>query len=174
MDEYLSLDIPARAVIVRVLSSDPEIETLFGRSKDEDLFFQDLLTIGFDFYELLELFINCDAITKRSVACIVDNVPKSELIKNFSEKEIRRMIPHWTSSKYHSASINEICIELKKHIEEETDGLFVYNSNRNSTNKKNYNDMYILIITEKTKFFFDVNRKKAYRLCDFRKENTDA
>ena len=166
MDSNLDLNVPIRTVIVKILSYDPEITTIFGRSKDNDLFFQDLLTIGCDFYELLDLFIGCDAVTKNSVACIVDNVPNAEIIKDFSEKELRRMIPHWTSSPYHTASIDDVCRELKEHIEKNSSGTYVYNSNLNNRNKKAYNDTYVLILAGSDKFFFDINRKKAFRICE--------
>ncbi|MCM1508892.1 MAG: hypothetical protein NC177_17430 [Ruminococcus flavefaciens] len=170
MNEKISLNVPIRAVIVKILSYDPELTTIFGRSKDNDLFFQDLLTIGCDFYELLELFINCDAVTNNSIACIVDNVPSAELIKDFSEKELRKMIPHWTASKYRTAPIHDVCKELKEHIEQNSHGTFVYNSNLNSRNKKSYNDVYVLILAGSDKFFFDINRKKTFRLCEKQKE----
>lgn len=170
MDDKLNLNAPIRTIIVKVLSNDPEITTVFGRSKDSDMFFQDLLTVGCDFYELLELFINCNAVTKNSVACIVDNVPSAETVKDFSEKELRRMIPHWTASKYRTASVNDVCKELKEQIEQDNHGTFVYNSNLNSKNKKAYNDTYVLILTETDKFFFDINRKKAFRLGEIKKE----
>lgn len=173
MDIKLNLNTPARTIIVKILSYDTEVESIFGRSKKQDLFFQDLLTIGFDFYELLELFINCDAVTQNSTACIVDNVPTSEDIKAFTEKELRRMIPHWTSSRYHTASIDDICAELKEHILKNNTGTYVYSSNLNKANKKAYNDTYVLILTDSSKFFFDINRKKAFRICDIPEDNTN-
>ena len=75
------------------------------------------------------------------------------------------MIPHWSSSKYHTATIKDICQELKKHIESDSNGTFVYNSN-NSKNKKVYNDTYILLISDSNKFFFDINRKKSYKIIN--------
>lgn len=171
MDDKINLQTPMRTIIVKILSFDTEVSTLFGRSKDKDLFFQDLLTIGFDFYELLELFINCEAVTKHSVASIVDNVPDAEIIKDFSEKELRRMIPHWTSSRYHTASIDDICRELKDHIKNEISGTFIYNSNSGGKTRKAYNDTYVLILTDTDRFFFDINRKKAFRICNVRKDN---
>lgn len=164
MDNYpLSLNAPVRTFVIKVLSYDPEVSTLFGRSKESDCFFQDLLTIGCDFYELLNLFINCDAVTKHSIAGIIDNIPSTERIVNFSEKELRKMIPHWTGSKYHTAPIDAILNEIKTHIEQSESGSFVYNSNLN-TKKNAYNDLYLLIITDAEKLFFDINRKKAFRL----------
>ena len=72
--------------------------SVFGRTKEKDLFFKDLLTIGCDFYELLELFANCEAINNESINCIVENVPNVEIIENYNDKEIRRMIPPRSSS----------------------------------------------------------------------------
>lgn len=171
MDEKINLHTPMRTIVVKILSFDPEISTIFGRSKEEDLFFQDLLTIGCDFYELLELFINCDAVTKHSVACIVENAPDAEIIKDFSEKELRRMIPHWTSSRYHTASIDDVCRELNERIKNEASGTFVYNSNSGGKTRRAYNDTYVLILTDSDRFFFDINRKKAFRICNDRKDD---
>lgn len=51
------------------------------------------------------------------------------------------------------------------HIESDSNGTFVYNSN-NSKNKKVYNDTYILLISDSNKFFFDINRKKSYKIIN--------
>ncbi len=169
MNSKLCLDNPIRTFIVKVLSYETDDTVIFGRTKEEDLFFQDLLTIGCDFYELLELFINCDAVTKASVACIVDNVPEAEIIKNFSEKELRRMIPHWTSSRYHTATIDDVCCELKELIKNKISGTFVYNSNSGGKTRRAYNDVYVLILSDSDCFFFDINRRKAFCICDDRK-----
>lgn len=170
MDTKLSIDIPFRTVIVKILDDTPENSGVFGRTKEKDYFFRDLLTVGFDFYELLELFINCEAVTKHSVACIIDNVPDAEVIKELSEKELRRMIPHWSSSRYHTASIGDVCRELKERIESGISGTFVYNSNSGGNARRAYNDTYVLILTDSGRFFFDINRKKAFRICNDRKE----
>ena len=163
--DKIELGTPFRTVIIKILSCNPKMLSVFGRTKEKDLFFKELLTIGCDFYELLELFANCEAINNESINCIVENVPNVEIIENYNDKEIRRMIPHWSSSKYHSATIKDICQELKMHIESDSNGTFVYNSN-NSKNKKVYNDTYILLISDSTKFFFDINRKKSYKIIN--------
>lgn len=162
----IELRTPFRTVIVKVLSFEPQALPVLGRTEKEDIFFKDLLKIGCDFYELLELFANCDAITKKNINCIMENMPLSKKITDCSEKGLRQMIPHWSSSRYHSATIKEICNELKTHIENNTEGLFVYNSNANIQSKKAYNDVYILLIMESKKFFFDINRKKTYEIIN--------
>ena len=51
--DKIELATPLRTIIVKVLSHNPKMLTVFGRTKEKDLFFKDLLTIGCDFYELL-------------------------------------------------------------------------------------------------------------------------
>ena len=65
--EKIELRTPFRTVIVKVLSFEPQALPVLGRTEKEDIFFKDLLKIGCDFYELLELFANCDAITKKNI-----------------------------------------------------------------------------------------------------------
>lgn len=166
MNGTISLDAPIRTLIAKALSLDTEAESVFGRTKNKDLFFQDLLALGFDFFELLELFVNCDGVTEKSVQCISDNVINAEVVTRFNDKELRKMIPHWTASPYHSASISEVCSDLKELVKNNTNGTFVYRSNLNLTNKKTHNDTYVLIINENVKYFFDINRRKSFRLCD--------
>lgn len=164
MNSKLNLNAPIRTLFVEILSHDYEASGIFGRTKEEDPFFKDLLTIGFDFYELLDFFANRDALTKSLVSCITDNVQDCQTITDITEKGLRKMIPHWTASKHHTATIENVCSEIKEHIEEKHFGAFVYNSNMNTKNKKAYNDTYILMISEKGMFFFDTNRRKSYKI----------
>lgn len=60
--DKIELGTPFRTVIIKILSCNPKMLSVFGRTKEKDLFFKELLTIGCDFYELLELFANCEAI----------------------------------------------------------------------------------------------------------------
>ena len=162
--EKIELITPFRTVIVKVLSFEPQTLPVFGRTEKEDVFFKDLLAIGCDFYELLELFVNYNAITKRNINCIIENIPASKIITDCSDKSLRQMIPHWSSSRYHSDTIKEVCNKLKKTIKNNIQGVFVYNSNANAQNRKAYKDIYILLITQSQKFFFDINRKKTYEI----------
>ena len=127
--DKIELGTPFRTVIIKILSCNPKMLSVFGRTKEKDLFFKDLLTIGCDFYEVLELFINCEAISKQNITCIIENIPSVKKITDYSEKGIRKMIPHWSSSKYHTATIENVCNDIKHHIECGGEGIFVYNSN---------------------------------------------
>ena len=137
---------------------------VLGRTKKEDPFFKDLLSLGCDFFELLEIYANCNEFTTNNIDCILNNVQVFENITNLSDKELRKMIPHWTASKHHTASIEDVCREVKELIEGNSCGAFVYNSNMNTKSKKRYNDIYLLLISEQNIFFFDINRRKSYKI----------
>ena len=162
MEQALNMNSPLRAAILKVLTMDPKEYPILGRSADKDVFFQDLISIGVDFYELLELYISRDAVTANAAACIVDNIPDAKLITNLSENTLKKMIPHWTASKYHTAKISSVLQEIRKLIAEAEIGTYIYNSNQNRNNLRSYNDIYLLIVTEYNAVFFDINRKKAF------------
>ncbi len=164
--EKIELVTPFHTIIVKVLSFEPKNTPVLGRNAREDVFFGDLLKLGCDFYELLELFSNCEAINGENINNILENIPSRRIKTQCTDKGLRQMIPHWSSSKYHSATINEICSELKKHIESNSQGVFLYNSNTKTQNKRLYNDVYILLINKSQKYFFDINRKKMYEIID--------
>lgn len=170
MDNKLNLDAPVRSLITRILSSDFEQQGLFGRTEKNDRFFCDLLAVGFDFYDILELFVNCNAVNERIGYCIIKNMPEYKTVDICSDKAVRKMIPHWTSSRYHTASIEDICLDLKEKIKAGADGAFIYNSNLNTKARKVYNDTYILFIRNSQNFFFDINRKKTFKIGPFGQE----
>ncbi len=164
MNGKLNLDTPAKSLIVKILSGDSKSEHRFGRSEENDNFFCDLLSIGCDFYDTLAVFASCDAIDQNNMTDITENIPSFLPVDIHADKQIRKMLPHWTSSRYHTSSIETICDELKQHVQSKDEGVYIYNSNLNIKDKRAYNDMYILISHESGSFFFDINRKKAFRL----------
>lgn len=164
MKDKISLDSPIRTLIVKVLSLVGSSSYILGRTKKEDLLFKDLLQIGCDFYELLEVYANSNAFTQNNISSILDSVKTFETITKLSNKELRRMIPHWTASKQHTASIEDVCCEVKEHIRDKSCGAFIYNSNIGRKGKKTYNDVYVLLISEQITFLFDINRRKSYKI----------
>lgn len=164
MTDKLSLNSPIKTLIIKVLTLSGNSAYVLGRTKKEDLFFKDLLSLGCDFFELLEIYANCNQFTTNNIDCILNNVQVFENITNLSDKELRKMIPHWTASKHHTASIEDVCREVKELIEGNSCGAFVYNSNMNTKSKKRYNDIYLLLISMQNIFFFDINRRKSYKI----------
>lgn len=162
MNRKLSLDTPVRSLVTRILS-DPEYKNILEKLQENQLIFCGLVHLGCDFYETLELFAGCGAIDPKSADCILHCLPDCQT-SGCTEKEIRKMIPHWTSSRYRTASIEDICLDLRQKAEAGEDGVFVYNSNLNTKDKKVYNDIYVLIIRNKEIYFFDINRKKTFHI----------
>ena len=170
MDNKLSIDVPFRTVIVKILDHTPENSEIFGRTKEKDYFFQDLLTVGFDFYELLEIFVNCDAVTAAAIKCIINNIPKTETIARLSKKEFKRIVPHWSSANYRTSSIDDIYNDIKVRIKRRDIGAFIYYGNANR-NKKLYNDAYVLFLTNSGSYFFDINKKKSFLICNIEEDD---
>lgn len=162
--DMINLDSPARFMIKNILSCNPAVISVFGRTEKEDLFFKDLLTVGCDFYDLLDLFTDNNINDKNSIACIIDITSPEIEVGNLSDTWLRRMVPHWSSSKFHTAPVSDVCTEIRRHIINGSSGVYIYNSNLNSKNKKVYNDKYILIISNSDRYFFDINRKKTFHI----------
>lgn len=164
MQNKIELHVPVKSIILKVLAREPDDPPIFGRFEDRDDFFRDLVTLGFDFYELLELYLNANALTEASVLSVVQNLPASDEINRLSKSQIRRMIPHWTSSPYHTATIDAVCEEISSHIKNRDNGVFVYNSNLNEKRPSAHNDVYILIIKELEKVLVDIRRRKTFKI----------
>lgn len=161
MEDYLSLNSPIKMLLVKIFKSSL---CILGRTEKKDELFKDFLLLGCDFFELLEIYSKCDGFTECNIECIANNVENPETITGLSDKELRKVIPHWSASKHHTASIEEVCLDVKEKITQKKRGAFVYNSNLNSKSKKVYNDIYVLLISKQNTFFFDINRKKAYKI----------
>ena len=161
MEDYLSLNCPIKMLLVKIYKSSL---CILGRTEKKDELFKDFLLLGCDFFEILEIYSECDGFTEYNIECISNNVENSEAITSLSDKELRKIIPHWSASKHHTASIEEVCHDVRKNITQKNCGAFSYNSNLNSKNKNTYNDIYILLISKQNTFFFDINRKKAYKI----------
>lgn len=164
MQHKIDLHVPMRNIILKILAREPDDPPIFGHFEDRDDFFRDLVTLGFDFYELLELYLNANALTEATVSSVVQNLPPSDKISRLSRSQIRRMVPHWTSSPYHTATINIVCEEISNHITNRDNGVFVYNSNLNEKRPSAHNDIYILIITELEKVLVDIRRRKTFKI----------
>lgn len=164
MSDKLNLNSPIRILLIKVYALNKNSTYVFGQTKNKDLFFKDLIALGFDFFELLEMYSTYNLFTSNNIACILDNVENSETITNLSDRELRKMLPHWTASKHHTASIENVCQEIRECVEQKALGAFVYNSNLNSKSKKGYNDIYLLLISKDHIFFFDINRRKSYKI----------
>ena len=165
MELIINLESPLRTVITKILSEPPEKYKTLGRSQDNDMFFQLLISLGCDYFQLLQLFIEQNGIYKGTIESIIECLPNPHILKRVSVYEVKKIISHWTPSRYHTDSIDNIIIDITNHLLETTEeGVYIYNSNLNNR-KKAHNDLYLLIITNNKKLFFDINLRKVYLFC---------
>lgn len=154
--EPLSLDSPLR-IFVRKLWQKLCQEEENGQPKKASVF-QDLLSVGCDYYELLTLFSDFQ-MTEADGEILVDHAPTPAHIYPISPSNIRLALPHWTPSKYHTAPITEVVNEIQRDLLCGKQLVKVYNSNLNPRNRRAYNDRYILLITSHKNLILDINRR---------------
>ncbi len=154
--EQLSLDTPLRLFIRKLWQKSCQ-EGEEGQLKKE-LVFQNLLSVGCDYYELLNLYSEFP-LAESDGKMLVDHAPKPAHVYSISPSNIRLALPHWTPSKYHTAPILEVVNEIEKKLVAGKPLIKVYNSNLNPRNRRAYNDRYVLLITAYKSLIIDINRR---------------
>ena len=118
---------------------------------------------GIDYYDLLALYSTLPCYTSEDLQTLLRYAPPSLADLSPTKENIRRAIPRWTASRYHSATIETVIREVQGKLLLASPGIFCYNSNLNPKNQRSLNDLYILIITGEKRRWFDINRKCTYR-----------
>lgn len=154
--EQLSLDTPLRLFIRKLWQKSCQ-EGGEGQRKKE-IVFQNLLSMGCDYYELLNLYSEFP-LAESDGKMLADHAPTPAHIYSVSPSNIRLALPHWTPSKYHTAPILEVVNEIGKKLVTGIPLIKVYNSNLNPRNRRAYNDRYILLITAYKSLIIDINRR---------------
>lgn len=121
-----------------------------------------LMTTGFDYYELLALYTQLDTIYEKELICFIKWAPVPQEIMRPEIKNIRKVIAHWTPTKYHTAPIDEVVLQIQHKIDRHEPGIYLYNSNLNTRSRKSVNDLYTLIITNGHVYWHDINRKRTF------------
>ncbi len=125
--------------------------------------FQILCKSGVDYYDILALYSTLSHYSENDLKEILSYAPNSMSALSLSRNNIRKVIPRWTASRYHSATIESVIGDIHEKILSETLGIFCYNSNLNPKSQRSLNDLYILIIVGNETRWFDINRKCTYR-----------
>ena len=140
-----------------------EKENPLPETRERLLDFLDLLNyLGCDFYDLLSIYVQADNFTEKDLSTILRYAPKPQAIYPPEPKYIRQSIPRWTASKYHTAPISDILLQIEQTIHTNRPGLYTYNSNLNPHSRRSLNDLYVLIIAGGSVRWFDINRKTTY------------
>lgn len=107
-----------------------------------------LLSCDCDLYEILYLFSRIKEYTEDDLETLLSVVPSSQPIRTLSLNTIHAMIPRWTATKYHTASIQEVLEDIRAKILSRHIGVYVYHSNLNPRNPKSPDDPYMLLVSE--------------------------
>ncbi|NBK79533.1 hypothetical protein D5272_13295 [bacterium D16-76] len=125
--------------------------------------FQILCKSGVDYYDILALYSTLSHYTENDLQTFIAYAPRPSANLSFTKGDIRRAIPRWTASRYHSATIDNVLSEVQGKLLSGVPGMFCYNSNLNPKNRRSLNDLYVLIITDSVNYWFDINRKCTYK-----------
>lgn len=129
------------------------------------LYIKVYLEMGFVYDELKEVF---------EQALILWGEPKEAFYKAFevsgsekkkySKNEIKSMIRRWSSSKYHTKTIDEVVEDIQEKVEKQSHGIYYYHSNENPK-QSHMDEVYELVIGEHESYLHDISRNKYYRLA---------
>lgn len=154
--DRISLDMPLRSFIKLLLLKQSQ-EDERNHWKMASLF-KGLLSVGCDYYELLNLYLDFP-LTESDGDMLAKHAPIPAHIFPISQRKIRLALPHWTPSRYHTASITDVVEEIQMHLLSGQPLIRVYNSNLNPKNDRAYNDRYVLLITAHISLIIDINRR---------------
>lgn len=91
--------------------------------------FQKFQDGGCDYFELLSVMTSVNSFSGNELDLLMSLNPKPTEHLTISSKSIRRSLPRWTSSKYHTAPISQIVETIKSLLTENQCGVTVFNSN---------------------------------------------
>ncbi len=114
---------------------------------------------GCNYYDLLAVASSVNSFSAENLEDLISLSPKPQANLLANQKNIRKCIPRWTASKYHSAPIARVVEKIQNLLTENACGITVFNSNLNVRNKRAVNDQYILLISKEHRIFLDINRK---------------
>lgn len=84
--------------------------------------------------------------------------------KEYSKNEIKSMIRRWSSSRYHTKTIDEVVEDILEKVGKKEIGIYYYHSNNNPKQARN-DEVYELVIGEFESYLHDINRNKYYKLA---------
>ena len=153
----ISLDVALREFLTKVLwmeeASNP-VQHLLSLE-----LFEKFQLAGCNYYDLLAVMSSADTFSEKEIELLISLSPKSRTNLLINRENIRKNIPRWTASKYHTAPIAKIVEDVQTLLTENVSGITVFNSNLNPHNKRAVNDQYILLISKEHRILVDINRK---------------
>lgn len=130
---------------------------------DRDLI-EMLLRYGCSYYDVITLLstIMPQKCPKEDIEILQSLAPSGFPLKKLNPTSIRNMIPRWTGTRYHTASIARVVLDIQLKCNARIPCIFTYHSNLNPRNKKSKDDPYVLLVSDEKMVFLDINRRRVY------------
>lgn len=162
MEPSLHLQISVESMVRRLIRSCNQSHQPLLRDQAFTLF-RLLCEMEFDFYRVLQLYTGLDALSKKEIGVILQLSPKPRATLRPTVNDIRRAIPRWTPTKYHTGPIDKVVKEIQITMAKKVQGVHTYNSNLNPKNHRSLNDLYLMVIDGETIWWYDINRRSTYQ-----------
>lgn len=162
MEPSLHLQIPVQSMVRRLILSCNQSHQPLLRDQAFTLF-RLLCEMGFDFYRVLQLYAKLEQFSKSEIDVILKLSPSPEATLHPTVSDIRRAMPRWTPTKYHTGPIDEVVKEIQITMAEKVQGVHAYNSNLNPKNRRSLNDLYLMVIDGEAIWWYDINRRSTYQ-----------
>lgn len=162
MEPCLQLNVSVETMIRKLVFSCNQSDQPMLREQAFSLF-RLLCEIGFDFYRVLQIYANLETFSEKEIKEIVQLSPPPRATLHPTVSNIRRAMPRWTPTKYHTGPIDEVVRTIQITMANKDQGLHAYNSNLNPKNRRSLNDLYLMVIDEDTIWWYDINRRSTYQ-----------
>lgn len=144
-----------------------QLVTLFNQTQDKEyckialLHIKVYIEMGFVYEQHKEAFDFILAINNINIDSFWGQISSKQ--NYLSKTDLRRIIKRWSSSKYHTKSINDVIEEIIEYVNSSKYGIYYYHSNQNPQ-KKDADDVYELIINKHESYLHDLKRNRFYKL----------
>lgn len=162
MEPCLQLNITVESMVRKLILACNQSQQPILREQAFSLFHL-LCGMGFDFYQVLQLYAKLKPFSEKEIGTIPQLSPSPKATLHPTVNEIRRAIPRWTPTKYHTGPIDKVVKEIQITMAKKVQGVHTYNSNLNPKNHRSLNDLYLMVIDGETIWWYDINRRSTYQ-----------
>ena len=162
MEPCQQLSIPVESMVRKLIQSCYQSSQPILREQAFSLF-QLLCEMGFDFYRILQLYANLEQLSEKEISVILKLSPPPRDALRPTVSDIRRAMPRWTPTKYHTGPIDEVVKQIQITMAKKEQGIHAYNSNLNPRNRRSLNDLYLMVIDGDDIWWYDINRRSTYQ-----------
>ena len=162
MEPHLQLNITVESMVQKLILNCNHSQHPALRDQAVSLF-RLLCEMGFDFYRVLQLYAKLEQFSEKELGLILKLSPPPRATLHPTVGDIRKAMPRWTPTKYHTGPIDEVVKGIQITMAKKEQGIHAYNSNLNPKNRRSLNDLYLMIIDGHSIWWYDINRRSTYQ-----------